>query len=311
MSALRWIVRMSCVLAVAVTGQAARGAMALGACGAPATRVHAIQGAARSSPLIGEEHVVEAVVVGVFPGLGGFFVQEEDADADGDPLTSEGLFVFAGGHGAGLRAGDRARVRGRVAEFFGLTELSAVSGVRMCPPRGEGSSVSVQLPLTDPAEWERWEGMRVRVGPDLVATGLRNLGRFGEVELAAGERLWQPTHREAPGAPALALAARNERHRILLDDGSHGIRPEPTPYLDRADGGTLRVGDTVAELGGVLDFAFGRFRIQPTGPVRFRRGEPRPEMPPHVEGTLRLVAWNVANHMNGDGRGGGFPTRGP
>jgi predicted extracellular nuclease len=26
--------------------------------------------------------------------LDGFFVQEQDADADGDPRTSEGLFVF-------------------------------------------------------------------------------------------------------------------------------------------------------------------------------------------------------------------------
>ena len=28
--------------------------------------------------------------------LNGFFVQEEDADADADPLTSEGIFVFNG-----------------------------------------------------------------------------------------------------------------------------------------------------------------------------------------------------------------------
>ena len=28
--------------------------------------------------------------------LDGFFVQEEDGDADGDPATSEGLFVFCG-----------------------------------------------------------------------------------------------------------------------------------------------------------------------------------------------------------------------
>ena len=34
-------------------------------------------------------------------------------------------------------------------------------------------------------------------------------------------------------------------------------------------------------------------------------------MPPQVDGTLRFVVWNVGNHFNGDGRGSGFPTRGP
>jgi predicted extracellular nuclease len=63
-------------------------------------------------------------------------------------------------------------------------------------------------------------------------------------------------------------------------------------------------------LEGVLDFAFGDFRIHPTEPVRFEPAGPRPEKPPTVRGTLRVVAWNLANYFNGDGHGGGFPTRG-
>jgi len=284
----------------------------LGACGAPATPVHSIQGAGRSSPLLGQERVVEAVVAGAFAGfpegLGGFFVQEEVADAD--PATSEGLFVFDGGLGAGLAAGDRVRVRGRVREFFGRTELSGVGELRRCPGRGRVPPTRVRLPVADPAEWERWEGMRVRIEQRLVATDHWNLARFGEVVLAAGGRLWQPTHRRAPGSPALALGARNERRRILLDDGSRAVDPDPTPYLDRPDGGTLRLGDGIVRLEGIVDFAFGRYRIHPTRGVRFLPGSRRPETPPRVAGTLRLVAWNLANHFNGDGRGGGFPTRG-
>jgi predicted extracellular nuclease len=153
--------------------------------------------------------------------------------------------------------------------------------------------------------------MSVRLDQTLVATGHRNLARFGEVELAAGERLWQATHREAPGTPALTLQARSARYRILLDDGSDARDPEPIPYLDRPQGGTLRLGDTLTHLNGVLDFAFGRFRIHPTEAVGFEEGEPRPLSPPEVDGTLRFVAWNLGNHFNGDGRGGGFPTRGP
>lgn len=303
-----------------------------GECGAPATRVHTIQGIGRSSPLLRpevglEDIVVETVVVGLFPGfprgLGGFFVQEEDEDADGDPRTSEGLFIFdptlASGDSnalsasswSGLKLGDRVRVRGRVTEFFGLTELSRISEIVVCPTRGVASPTIIRLPVEDEARWEQWEGMRIVLDQHLLVTGHHNLGRFGEIALSADRRLEQPTQRHEPGGPALEWLAQNTRRRILLDDGSHALNPNPIPYLDRDDGGSLRLGDTVSHVEGVLGFAFGRFRIHPTEAPRFVSSGPRPRHPPEVEGTLRFVSWNVENYMNGNGRGGGFPTRGP
>ena len=64
--------------------------------------IHDIQGAGPASPHDGTGVVVEAVVVGDFQGTGalrGFYLQEEDAQADSDPLTSEGIFVFDGSFG--------------------------------------------------------------------------------------------------------------------------------------------------------------------------------------------------------------------
>ena len=322
--ATRISTRLSISVAFAIAAHVVSAAPLIGECDAPATRVHTVQGTGISSPLlrpefrpeVGQEDVVvEAVVVGLFPGfpegLGGFFVQEEDEDADDDPRTSEGLFVFDTANRSELRLGDRVRVRGRVSEFFGLTELSQVSDVVVCPKRGKASSTLIRLPVEDEAHWERWEGMRVSLDQPLVVTGHRNLGRFGEIEVAADTRLEQATQRREPGDPALELLALNARRRILLDDGSDALRPDPIPYLDRSDGGTLRSGDTLSPIEGVLDFGFGRFRIQPTEPVRIDMGGARPSLPPDVGGTLRFVTWNVENHMNGDGRGGGFPTRGP
>jgi hypothetical protein len=313
------------LMSLAIAAQDVAADPLTGECGAPATRLHTIQGSGRSSPLLRQSEllteagqqdvVVEAVVVGLFPGfprgLGGFFIQEEDHDVDDDPRTSEGLFVFDTTFRSELALGDRVRIRGRVSEFFGLTELSQVSDVVVCPPRGKASPTLIRLPVEDEAQWERWEGMRVALDQPLVVTGHRNVGRFGEIELAADARLEQATQRREPGDDALEFQTRNARRRILLDDGSDALNPEPIPYLDRSDGGTLRLGDTVAQVEGVLDFAFGRFRVQPTEPVRIQAGGSRPSQPPGVEGTLRFVTWNVENHMNGDGRGGGFPTRGP
>ncbi len=309
------------ILWAALTGACSDGGARPGDdCGSPATPIHEIQGDGRSSPLLlpdpgAEELVVEAVVVGSFPGfpqgLGGFFIQEEDDQVDGDPRTSEGLFVFDPSSEIPVEVGDRVRVSGRVAEFFGLTELVEISDLVVCSRRQSVTAVELQLPLDDEADWERWEGMRVVVDQQLFVTGHRKIGRFGEVELSSGGRLEQPTQLARPGAAALDWQAQNLRRRILLDDGRDESRPEPTPYLIRDDGGSLRLGDSTSQLEGVLDFAFGRFRIQPTRPAHFLSGDQRPELPPGVEGTLRVVSWNVENYMNGDGRGGGFPTRGP
>src|SRR5262249_39919143 len=63
------------------------------------TKISAVQGSGSATPLSGQTVTVEAIVVGDYQGQGGtelqgFFLQEEDADADADPATSEGIFVF-------------------------------------------------------------------------------------------------------------------------------------------------------------------------------------------------------------------------
>jgi uncharacterized protein len=283
------------------------------ACGTPATPIHVIQGASAASPLAGRSGVeIEGVVVGDFRGyperLGGFFVQEEDVDADASALTSEGIFVFASD--VDLERGDTVRVRGSVREFFGLTELGEVESVQRCWPRGGASAAAVHLPLATPGDWERFESMLVRIDQPLVASGAQDLGSFGELVLAAGERLWAPTQRAAPGADARAWHERNLRHRVLLDDGSQASGPDPTPYLVTVTDSRLRLGDRIASLEGVVDYGFGSFRIQPTGAVRFASASLRTGPAPARDGALRVAAWNVENFFNGDGAGGGFPTRG-
>ena len=90
-------------------------------CGDPATPIHDIQGTGATSPLNGTPNVaIEGVVVGDYQGAGqfnGFYVQEEDADADANPLTSEGIFVF--NTSFPVAVGDTVRVRGNVARVPG------------------------------------------------------------------------------------------------------------------------------------------------------------------------------------------------
>jgi uncharacterized repeat protein (TIGR01451 family) len=106
---------------------------------------------------------------------------------------------------------------------------------------------------------------------------------------------------------------------IVLDDGSYAQNPNPIPYIG-ADN-TLRAGDTVANLTGVIDYgpinsnsAIRHYRLQPTaggtptGPISFARVNARSSVPPNVGGSLKVGSFNVLNYFNGDGTGGGFPT---
>ncbi|MBU0717424.1 MAG: hypothetical protein KJ749_04175, partial [Planctomycetes bacterium] len=219
-------------------------ARTVGECGDPATLIHNIQGSGMTSPEVGNVHVIEGVVVGDFQTyahLGGFFVQEEDADVDADPMTSEGIFVYDGFPPAvDVNVRDVVRIEGTVDEFYECTRLNNITAVRVCN-HGVASAATVTLPIPNLNNWESYEGMLINIPQVLYATDNYYQGRYGEVDLSVGDRLDTPTNVVEPGPPALALQDLNDRSRIQLDDGSTAQNPAPAPYM--GSGNTLRVGD--------------------------------------------------------------------
>ncbi|MFK0230747.1 endonuclease/exonuclease/phosphatase family protein [Streptomyces sp. NPDC090303] len=85
-------------------------------------RVHDIQGTTRVSPLVGKQVTgVTGIVTGVRTyGSRGFWIQDPEADAD--PATSEGVFVFTSSVPT-VAVGDAVSVNGTVTEYVpgGLT----------------------------------------------------------------------------------------------------------------------------------------------------------------------------------------------
>ncbi|MCI0709997.1 MAG: ExeM/NucH family extracellular endonuclease, partial [Chloroflexi bacterium] len=270
-------------------------------CGDPATLISVIQGNGLASPEDGNIHSVEGVVVGDFQdtttGLSGFFVQEEDTDADADPLTSEGIFVFYPAFTTDVAVGDLVRVRGTVDEFFNLTELTSVQFVSICVGVPTATPVTVTLPVASVNDLERYEGMAVNFNQTLYATDHFNVGRFGEVLLSVTDRLNIPTNVVEPGAPAIGLADQNLRSQILMDDGSDVEWPATVPYLGPDN--TLRLGETVNGVSGVLSYAFSVYRLHPTAPVVFDpAGNPRAATPvPAVGGNVKVASFNVLNYF--------------
>src|SRR6185436_5446545 len=90
--------------------------------------IHDVQGNGAATPMPGATVTVEGVVTANFQGSGklqGFFLQEEDADADADPATSEGIFVFCNTCPTPIAEGQRVAATGTVSEFNGMTEVTA------------------------------------------------------------------------------------------------------------------------------------------------------------------------------------------
>lgn len=297
------------VRAIAVLAIAGFAGLPLSAQDAPAeiVAIGAVQGRGDASPMLGREVVVEGVVTAVFDsdsGDGasparddGWFVQD---DGDGDAATSDALFVIDEG---GPQVGERVRVRGTVVEIgSGSGTRTALQPSGVAPLGGAPSPKPVVI-AAPPADWERYENMRVRIATPLTVLGTHRARRQGEVFASFGGRLPVPTEVAAPGPAAKAVAAENARHLLRLDDRSDAESPATVWYLP---GGVPRAGSRLSRVEGVVDQRGGGYRLQLTArPKLWPAARPRA---PRVSGDLRVVAFNLENLFNGDGRGGGFPT---
>ncbi|HET6338932.1 MAG TPA: ExeM/NucH family extracellular endonuclease [Polyangiales bacterium] len=269
----------------------------LGECGEPATLISTIQGTENASKSAERGTVVvEGVVVGDFQqtSFNGFYVEEEDAQQDSNPNTSEGIFVFKGANAAPVAAGDVVRVMGTVFEFEELTELTGPVQLKVCPQKAQVTPKVLKLPISDPAVLESYEGMLVTIDQPLTVTGNYELARYGTLELSVGGRLMQPTQLARKGEPANQQQHANDARKITLDDGDGRQSPKPVPYKSEAN--TRRLGDTLPSLTGIFDQHFGTYRIQPIGEVKFQVENPRPYAP-ESSAHLRVASVNVLNYF--------------
>lgn len=265
-------------------------------CGEAYTAVYDIQGSGPASPYDGTALFTEGVVTAVYTQTNqtnGFYLQ--DPLGDGNDATSDGIFVLD--FDANVTIGDAVRVAGTVDEFFDFTEINNVSSILSC-----GTDVVtptlVSLPIASLDDWEQYEGMLLSF-PELYVTEHYNLGRYGQVSLSINDRLFQPTNVITPGQPALDLLDLNDRSRILLDDTYTNQNPDPIVYP--APGlsytNTLRGGDMVSNLLGVMEYAFGEYRVQPVGDVTITAVNERPAATENVGGSIRVASFNVLNYF--------------
>ncbi|MBA3801178.1 MAG: ExeM/NucH family extracellular endonuclease, partial [Geodermatophilaceae bacterium] len=287
------------------------------------TPIHSVQGSTDVTPCAGSVVTVEGVVVGDYEGpsptLRGFYVQEQDADADADPVTSEGIFVFNGDANS-VALGNVVTVTGTAGEFQGQTQISGTTTITVTATDQSVTPASVTLPVATADYLERTEGMLVEMPQTLTVTETFQLGRFGEITVSSDGRLPQPTNVAEPGAPAQAVQAANNLNRLKFDDALQSQNPDPIVFGRDGDPltaeNTLRGGDTVTGAVGVMTYTWAgnsasgnAYRLRPVGDLsdsglvpggvvpEFVAANPRPTRAPEVGGSMQVAAFNVLNYF--------------
>jgi uncharacterized protein len=294
--------------------------------------IHDVQGSGAATPLAGATVIVEGVVTASFQGtnqLQGFFLQEEDAAADAEPATSEGIFVFCNACATPVAEGQRVRASGTVSEFSGMTEITASSaGSVVVTDAGshlaEVTPSPISLPITGEIDafYEAREGMLVTFMDTLTVADTYQFSRYGQIGLSQGGRPLQFTEETPPDVAGYALHLDAlARRRVLLDDDNNAQQaylsmPDGSQKLfhPQANGGFsvgaqgtdfFRGGDIVSGLTGVLHWSFAgstgtdAWRVRPTAasPMIFTVANPRPATPPTVGGAIRAAAVSLLNYF--------------
>ncbi|MEM6855242.1 MAG: endonuclease/exonuclease/phosphatase family protein [Planctomycetota bacterium] len=234
--------------------------------GVPLT-IPQIQGASHISPRVGEAVETTGIVTALDDI--GFYIQ--DAVGDGDPATSDAIFVFTD-FPPGVAVGDRLRVEGVVSEFMSgrlnlpktqlvspfVSLLSSGNALPAATVLGAGGRAQPTAVIEDdsfgsfdPAAdgidfYESLEGMLVEV-PSAIAVDTTT--GFGEI--------WAVPETVNGAAPT----GFNSRGGVTISPGD--FNPERLQLDDRLGIGLplVEVGDKLTGVTGVVDYAFGDYEL--------------------------------------------------
>jgi predicted extracellular nuclease len=207
-----------------------------------------IQGSGFISPYDGQTIRTQGVVVADFDQTGkrGFFLQEDNCD--GDPSTSDGIFIYMGTSSQVVSESDLVEVRGSVQEYYGLTEISTYRG--SVNVLSEENSLPAPVDLNPPfdknasdAYFESLEGMYVSLD---FASVVGPTDYFDETFVIRSDLKMKRIFQDDPQGTGVIVA--------VDDSGLFEIQPE------------AKVGDRVNGLLGALDYTFDDYKMQLTVP---------------------------------------------
>jgi len=253
------------------------------------------------SPRVGNTVTIEGVVTGHddengasnsnptpgFPDDRGIFIQEEISDEDGNPRSSEGIFVGNVTAPLSYDIGNRVRLTGVVLEKFGVTQINVTASTQPAefgavaatdvpaPVSLDEAAAEAQATLAAdipgqcrfPADtcregrrayYERFEGMRVTLPVGVANSG--GVNGFAETFLTPGPQLDpvlvadDPVGTTDPGVRGLIGA---------INDAGAGNPLNPQKDQSSTTNLTVDHQDRVESLRGPLTFSFGNYKVVP------------------------------------------------
>lgn len=291
-----------------------------------------------TSPLLGQRVAVRAVVTQhTREGNGnrGFFLQERAGATDGDPRSSDGIFLFNGrfttlrteaegpardqvGANWPVTVGDEIVLRGEVGQFFGMTQFSGGSAF-VWHVTGTGLDVedTVAIDEIDPPDdagdslryHRRRLGMQLRVPAGSVVVTGRDVfaGTDAEVWAIRGDhpvagradpyarRVFRDVH-PLDNRPETGFDDGNGYRFVLGSFGVKGSTDDPDAVLAPA-----KTFDTVTEAnrGGVY-LSFGKYTVNVVDQLTLDTGGPDPAAnapvpAPDRARELSIASYNVEN----------------
>jgi predicted extracellular nuclease len=245
--------------------------------------IWAIQGDGPASPYVRAEASTEGVVTGIFPELGGFWMQQVEPGV-GCTTCSSGIFVLTDDAEIDVAVGDLVQLTGKVRERSGQTmlhlqDIAALTVLSSNNPRPAAVELDPPRDATQAMTYyEALEGMLVQVSQPAVVVAPTT--KYGETALVSAH--WG-IDKVMRGDPTGLL--------IFLDDGSSMTHYslETLPYA-------LRRGDTVTQVMGPLAFTYENYKIEPiSGPGVEPSDRTLPTLPSLEPNTISIATFNVEN----------------
>ena len=268
----------------------------------------------------GQNYTVRGVITADYRysnGFSGFYVQTPDSKAKPDLSNAIFVYILSSSNVTGGKVGEEVILNGRLTEYQNQLQLDQINAnIQTCNTSASTwiQPISVTLPFesldasTGNAP-KRYQGMLVKMPQTLTVSENYNYGRYGQLSLSLG-RLYMPTNLfPALSNEAKALAEQNKRSKIELDDGYNSQNLTPLLPQNFSAKNTLRAGDQVKQVEGILEYRFNSWRIQPIAErtkIQVEATNPRPNVLKKDANQIRAVAFNVLNYDNGAAKG--FPT---
>ncbi|HCT76940.1 MAG TPA: endonuclease [Micromonosporaceae bacterium] len=242
----------------------------------------------------------------------GFFLQSRNGATDGNPSTSDGVFVFMGAFTSLIGGyvpvvGDEVVLRARVAEFFNLTQLTSASLIRVVQPNVTDVEITNATPPAQLSDanlfWERHEGMRMRVRAGSGAVSGRDVfASTADAEIflvdvddptldrsdPLARRVYRDTH------PIDGVADGNGNRIMLGSMGVKWVAQDNTVMLPPAHTFDTLTADAV----GGLYFSFDKYGIQAESAAFAGGTDPSTNLPPTPIDRNRefsIATYNVEN----------------